>query len=562
VAQAGVQPGEVSSPKMPLAFAGARQPRFSGPAAASGAGVVFALLALIHPTAAADPIVAGLKKVECHKVEEGVVLCEGLKHYSLIHLKVEPDLCAQLDIEPVGTHKWWTFLGSAFACVCVAAMAAGLTLGLTSIDEFGLQVLCNRLVDEVEPNAEPEARKEAQEKLIKDQKCAQLVLPVISGHYFYGRKRRCGCMPPCLNPSNEHYLLVTLLLCNAVANEALPLFLDTLVPSWLAIVLSVSVVLIFGEIIPSAVFTGKSQLVLAAAFSPVVRLVKAVVLPIAWPLSLLLDKSLGHQVDEHRREDLKALVRTMKQESHNLDLEEMNMIHGVLELHHKTAEVIASPLSEAKMLAHDAIIDEACIKNMRAWGHSRLFVYRRDPSAPNERDDIIGVIIVKKLLGVHLEDMPIANSLTYAFKTPVVLGKDQNLLSAFDTFRDECCHLAIVADKPEEIKRALDDGTPIPLDARPTLFCSMEDVLEEMLKEEIYDEDDRELQLAARNSPPHHSVLSSASSRWMRSSLLQTFNARHIGTPRVGAISAIDSEDEEAPATTSSDEGACGTSCL
>jgi len=46
-------------------------------------------------------------------------------------------------------------------------------------------------------------------------------------------------------------MLVTLLLCNAAAVEALPICLDRLVPaSWMAIVISVTGVLAFGEIIP------------------------------------------------------------------------------------------------------------------------------------------------------------------------------------------------------------------------------------------------------------------------------------------------------------------------
>ena len=57
---------------------------------------------------------------------------------------------------------------------------------------------------------------------------------------------------------DHHLLLVSLLLVNAAVNEALPIFLDSLVPSWLAIVLSVTLVLFFGEIIPSAIFTGQS----------------------------------------------------------------------------------------------------------------------------------------------------------------------------------------------------------------------------------------------------------------------------------------------------------------
>ena len=51
---------------------------------------------------------------------------------------------------------------------------------------------------------------------------------------------------------HKHLLLVTLLLCNAAAMEALPIFLDKMVPSYMAIILSVTAVLFFGEIIPQA----------------------------------------------------------------------------------------------------------------------------------------------------------------------------------------------------------------------------------------------------------------------------------------------------------------------
>ena len=50
--------------------------------------------------------------------------------------------------------------------------------------------------------------------------------------------------------SQRHLLLVTLLISNACCLEALPIFLDSLVPSWIAIIISVTAVLFFGEIIP------------------------------------------------------------------------------------------------------------------------------------------------------------------------------------------------------------------------------------------------------------------------------------------------------------------------
>jgi len=39
-------------------------------------------------------------------------------------------------------------------------------------------------------------------------------------------------------------------------SSLVPVVLDTLVPSWAAVLVAVTAVLFFGEIIPSAVFTG------------------------------------------------------------------------------------------------------------------------------------------------------------------------------------------------------------------------------------------------------------------------------------------------------------------
>jgi metal transporter CNNM len=38
--------------------------------------------------------------------------------------------------------------------------------------------------------------------------------------------------------SNHHFLLVTLLVANSAATESMPIFLDALVPSWAAVMIS------------------------------------------------------------------------------------------------------------------------------------------------------------------------------------------------------------------------------------------------------------------------------------------------------------------------------------
>ena len=146
--------------------------------------------------------------------------------------------------------NFWYQLVGAVVCVLCAAFAAGLTVGLMSLDPLELEV--KRRV------GTPDERKHAEK-----------ICPLIARH---------------------HRLLVTLLLFNSIANEALPIFLSGLVPGYVAVLLSVTAILIFGEIIPSALFTGPNQIVMAARFSGCVLFLMGLFWPIAYPIAHVLDR--------------------------------------------------------------------------------------------------------------------------------------------------------------------------------------------------------------------------------------------------------------------------------
>lgn len=434
------------------------------------------------PASASSP---GLAPLTCHVTAQGI---DGepaeLTCGDMAFIQKESTLNDEVILR-AGTPDWWRCLIMAAVCVCSAAFAAGLTLGLTSLDEFGLKVLCNHVVEDVvSPRADACTRSKTVKRLADDQAYATRILPLISGRFF-GE----GCQR--LNPTNQHCLLVTLLLTNAAANEALPLFLDRLVPSWLAIILSVTVVLLFGEIAPSALFTGPGQLRLAAALSPAVRLLRFMLVPVVVPISLLLDWCLGHEEDSHNRAHMKAMARTLH--LHGLDTDEVSMIHGVLEMHSKTPADISQPLTCAKMLAHDDVIDEQTVRSLLEWGHSRVFVYRRDAENPERRDDITGVLLVKKLLGIDLQNNLRVDKVTQALRQPLVLAPQDNLLNTLTKFQSGMCHLAVISESPSVFEDALASGMPAIPEARPQMFCSLEDVIEALLKSDIFDEEDAEL---------------------------------------------------------------------
>jgi Cyclin M transmembrane N-terminal domain len=189
--------------------------------------------------------------------------------------------------------RWVTFTLNAigaFVCVTLAALAAGLTLGLLGLDPLVLLIKERAGTDE------------------KERQMARKLLPVIQQH---------------------HRLLVTLLLLNACANEALPLFLEALVSPAMAVIISVTLVLFFGEIIPSAIFTGPDQLRIATNLLPLVRCIMWLAYPVAYPIAKLLDLLLHEREDDddddgdgprnrtsaaYTRGELSALIRIQYEE--------------------------------------------------------------------------------------------------------------------------------------------------------------------------------------------------------------------------------------------------------
>ncbi|CAI5488694.1 unnamed protein product [Closterium sp. Naga37s-1] len=152
---------------------------------------------------------------------------------------------------------------------------SGLTLGLMSLSPVDLEVL-------------------VQSGTADEQRQAAAIIPIVE---------------------KQHELLVTLLLCNAVAMEALPVFLDRLVPPAAAIALSVFFVLLFGEVsaatggevIPQAVCS-RYGLAVGANLIPLVRCLMLLCWPIAFPIAKVLDYLLGHDDQLFRRQQHTTLT--------------------------------------------------------------------------------------------------------------------------------------------------------------------------------------------------------------------------------------------------------------
>lgn len=423
-------------------------------------------------------------------------------------------------------------------CVTSAATAAGLTLGMLSIDPVFLEI--KRRANAEIPNS-PEVRH------------AELLLPMLVGH------------------TKKHQLLVSLLLLNSLANEALPLFLDELLPNKIvAIIVSVTFVLFFGEIIPSAFFTGPNQIQIAARLVPLARAVMCILSPIAVPIARLLDVVLhqeGHEEEEveevgggdvtegnyYNRNELTAMVRIQyesqlaakrrrkvenekmllskatsafgdavkrdvsspispsrpgRRQSIGIHVDEIKMVEGALQLKTKCATDVCTPLSRVYALPDDTILNESVKVQLLAQGYSRVPVYhrredevvegkvltRRTSYQMEDVSGIIGVLLVRQLIVVDSsESRPIS---MMELRRPSCISPQMHLVDVINHFQagggrgKGGLHLAVVCLHPDVGTAALEKGMPIPEEAGVVGIITLEDVVEELLQEEIYDEAD------------------------------------------------------------------------
>nr|XP_043637341.1 DUF21 domain-containing protein At4g14240-like [Erigeron canadensis] len=262
------------------------------------------------------------------------------------------------DIE-FGNPMWFIYAGISCVLVLFAGIMSGLTLGLMSLGVVDLEILHRSGTN-------------------KEKKQAAAILPVVQ---------------------KQHQLLVTLLLCNAAAMEALPIYLDKIFHPAVAVVLSVTFVLIFGEVIPQAI-SARYGLAVGANFVGLVRVLMIICFPIAYPVGKVLDALIGHNDALFRRAQLKALVSIHSQEAGKggeLTHDEATIISGALDLTEKTAEEAMTPIESTFSLDVNSKLDWEAIGKILAKGHSRVPVYSGNPK------NIIGLLLVKSLLTVRAE---------------------------------------------------------------------------------------------------------------------------------------------------------------
>ena len=294
-------------------------------------------------------------------------------------------------------------------------------------------------------------------------------------------------------------------------------------------ILSVTLVLFFGEIIPSAIFSGPNKIAIASQLAPLVRFFLFILSPLAVPIAKALDMLLHG--DEHYegvmqkydKKELSALVRLQFEERRNIRrrrkkrkeslsqrglvqeeilpsssgegqknaasvrfvniADEVMMIEGALQMETTTVKNVMTKWDEVYSISMDSIMDEETVIQVYRHGHSRIPIN-------NDNGDICGVLLSRQLIVVNSEESrPLQ---TIPLLKPHCIDKDMNMVDAVNLLQTGTVgQLAFVCDDVNVAQEALERKSLIPRGAGILGIVTLEDCLEELLQEEIYDEYDR-----------------------------------------------------------------------
>ena len=268
---------------------------------------------------------------------------------------------------------------------------------------------------------------------------------------------------------HSNLLLCSLVIGNVIVNAGLQVLLDTVFPGWIGFVSTTICLTIFGEILPQAV-CARYGLAIGARTIWITWIVIILTCPVAFPLSKILDWSLGDEIAfVFDRERLQEYIRITKNYN-NLDSQEVNIINGALKIKKATVAQVMTKLKDVFMLSVDTVINYQTIVICVKRGFSRIPVYA------GTRRNLIGLLMVKDLALVNPHTEVPLKSLLLFYKHPIMTVDELHTLDvALNSFREGRSHLAFVRDhKKREIIG----------------IVTLEDIIEEVLQVEINDETD------------------------------------------------------------------------
>jgi len=264
---------------------------------------------------------------------------------------------------------------------------------------------------------------------------------------------------------NGNLLLCTILIGNVLVNNTLAIYMGDMFTGTTAIFVATALVVVFGEILPQAICS-RYPLQVGAKAAPLFKVFMYALWVICKPLSWIMDKALGPEPPaRHTKFEIGEMIKDHQLDvTTDIDEREAKTVMGALTFSDKTAREVMTPKKNVYRFYEDQKLTSELIESIKDKGHTRIPVFKA------KKDQVVGVVLVKKLLGVRKGSKIVNQAIE-----PIVVKDDTNLDDILEIFRTARQHLLIVVDEHENVLGII----------------TLEDIHEEIFGYEILDETDK-----------------------------------------------------------------------
>jgi CBS domain containing-hemolysin-like protein len=268
---------------------------------------------------------------------------------------------------------------------------------------------------------------------------------------------------------NTHLTLASILFTNVAAVSASSLVLEHRFNGWVAGFLSTILIVIFGEVMPQALFS-KDPLAWTSRFAPVLYGMRFITYPLSKPLQILLDDLFPKERTplQSRRELGLLITEHIADKNSELDDDEAEIMKGALSLSETRVRDIMTDIRHTYWLTPETELSGEKIDEIKHRGFSRIPVFNPEHTHCN------GVLLMKDLVDVDFDDNHYRVSDMGLHSTEPV-GSMTALDTLFRIFISAGSHL-IPVEKEDHIIG----------------IVTIEDLLEAIVGHEIEDETDRQ----------------------------------------------------------------------
>lgn len=266
-----------------------------------------------------------------------------------------PDVVEESLGDSLAAVEWWRWL-LIFVLVSLSGCFSGLNLGV-----LGLQVQDLEMIADQDATSKEEA---------EESKLAKKLLPL----------RRRG-----------NLLLCAILLGNVMVNSLLSILMADIAGGAVALFASTGIIVIFGEIMPQAIFS-RHGIKAGAWLSPLLWVTIVVTFIFSYPIAAILDKVLGEEVGTVLTKSKMKKFFEIQKDNKILDDREKIILQNTMELKDRPVSQDMIPLEDVYMLDIHTSINREVSQEIYTRGFSRIPIYDGD------RQNICGILMAKDLI--------------------------------------------------------------------------------------------------------------------------------------------------------------------